>query len=1132
MESIYLPIDYLIKKTRNKLRIITLGKGIFLHLAYFILLISLICSADYLFSFPVQIRRVVLLTLIIFSLWLFMKVIFIPYKKIGDDKEIAFYIQRRYPELKDDLINAIELFPSLMEKDINVSSCLIKAHIEKTKDEIENVKLENIGNKNNLKRNFLIFLISIFICILVFGKGPHIFFTSLSRLLLPVNYKMINQYLEVFPGNSEVLYGTNQDVKVKIKEDIKPYLKYRKGKTKWRKTKMEREKENYFLYQFSQVKEQIDYYIQWKDLSTPIYQIKVVSLPQIGDITLKYFYPAYTNQPCQLVKNTSGDIEALMGTEVQIMCYVDKKIKEAYLLTGDGKKLSMEIKKGGNKLCGNLVLTGEKRYAIRIKDSDNYENFNDPWYSIVTVSDELPEISILAPAIDMIVSCDSEFKFVYEIKDDFGISEVYLIYSKGEESSRRLLKKFSSPEKRKILDYEWKLKELNLKPQDLISYYLEVFDNDTILGPKIGISQTYYLEVFSYEKEHEEIKLLEEHFRNQLLQILGDQIENHESLRSSLSKDDVLSEKDRDIAKIEENQVKIREDTTYLIDFLGKLLPRMEEDLLSDFQAYLEYSNMKKNLDYLNKNEMKDTVGELKQRNLQSAYELQERIITELEKMSLLSQDLLQYQKMKDLLSSTQELLDSQMDFTRFLEEIKDKKGEWDKLVEKLKMISNMMKEVQGVLSQLPARLPEEFINEEGVKKIDFGEINDLMRKLEESIMEGNLDNALLYANNLCSMMSQMMDVMRMATNNVPFATGDSLDILSKKIEECRQELEELIKEEEDILSQTTQIDKLRLEALLEKQKDILKGLAKLQEVIIKQTKDLALEVKENLKKSQEVSFFITRLNQSLLWMEEIRKELATLQVHRSKDLLKKILSFFEKGEKDFQDLNEQAIKNVTNEKTPLKDRNLWKEEERNIKEIIFKIRDIKFKEQAIADALNLKGKEIHFNQEEKEKLQTLSKMQEEVYFKGNRLQRKLDNLSRETATLGPQVTNNMGKASFSMKNTLNNLKEEDTHKAKQSEQEALYYLDQVREGLKSAQRQIGKMKQNCGVSTIGFLKPRHLRSGGRKGVRQGYVKIPSREDYQVPQEFRQDIMEALKEDYPKIYERLIKEYYKRLIEQ
>ena len=54
---------------------------------------------------------------------------------------------------------------------------------------------------------------------------------------------------------------------------------------------------------------------------------------------------------------------------------------------------------------------------------------------------------------------------------------------------------------------------------------------------------------------------------------------------------------------------------------------------------------------------------------------------------------------------------------------------------------------------------------------------------------------------------------------------------------------------------------------------------------------------------------------------------------------------------------------------------------------------------------------------------------------------------------------------------------------------------------------------------------------GGRMGFRDGKVRIPKSEDYQVPREFRQDIMDALKENYPKIYKDLIKKYYKRLTE-
>ena len=71
-------------------------------------------------------------------------------------------------------------------------------------------------------------------------------------------------------------------------------------------------------------------------------------------------------------------------------------------------------------------------------------------------------------------------------------------------------------------------------------------------------------------------------------------------------------------------------------------------------------------------------------------------------------------------------------------------------------------------------------------------------------------------------------------------------------------------------------------------------------------------------------------------------------------------------------------------------------------------------------------------------------------------------------------------------------------------------------------------MKGNSGNKVSGVVQ---TRSGGMYGFKAARVKLPGKDDYKPPKEFRQEIMDALKEKYPQKYEKLIKEYFRRLTE-
>ena len=43
--------------------------------------------------------------------------------------------------------------------------------------------------------------------------------------------------------------------------------------------------------------------------------------------------------------------------------------------------------------------------------------------------------------------------------------------------------------------FVWDLSNENLYPEDVVSYRIELFDNDTVSGPKRAVSRTYTLPV-------------------------------------------------------------------------------------------------------------------------------------------------------------------------------------------------------------------------------------------------------------------------------------------------------------------------------------------------------------------------------------------------------------------------------------------------------------------------------------------------------------------------------------------------------------------------------------------------------------------------------------------------------------
>jgi len=192
--------------------------------------------------------------------------------------------------------------------------------------------------------------------------------------------------------------------------------------------------------------------------------------------------------------------------------------------------------------------------------------------------------------------------------------------------------------------------------------------------------------------------------------------------------------------------------------------------------------------------------------------------------------------------------------------------------------------------------------------------------------------------------------------------------------------------------------------------------------------------------------------------------------------------------------------------------------------------KEIQTEEQEILNLLKKEpevGKEI-FDEKEKNGLLNLGKKQNEIGEQSKRLNKKLQEFARKTALLKLEVNQNLRNAVSAMQNAENALTEFSTGKAIDKEKEAVYWLSQGKEGIEQAMQKLGQGEKKSVQPMAGFIQ--HPATG-IYGVRIGYVKLPGAEEYKPPKEFREEILQSLKEKYPKLYERLIKEYYKRLTE-
>ncbi len=829
--------------------------------------------------------------------------------------------------------------------------------------------------------------------------------------------------------------------------------------------------------------------------------------PLLGDITLKYNFPLYSGLKPKIVHNSSGDITTLRGTEVEIRVRSDREIELANLVINNQEKIPMRVK-GGKLLVGLITVMDSGSYNFEVTDHWGRVFTDQIKHRITVEQDEYPQMELSRPLDDLEVREKDIVQIRYAATDDFGLKRISLVYQYGEKQNEKEIKllKDGTPSCRE--EYRWNLSELELRPGHRVSFYLEAEDNDLVSGPKRGKSKVIYLEVFSSQKKHQEIIALQEQIWEGLIHLLGDHLVNRIEDTPDGSRDFLLLTQEMFDEKLDQ-----------LLKDLEEVVTAMKEDPYSDPSSYFPLESMIGRLKRVNL-QKKDafkrrviplSVLTLPSDLLASLQRLQDEEVKELENDIIFLEELIQRQRMEDVVVLGEGIVDSQSSFLQLLEDF-ESFGDKELLAELSQELDRLEKALMAMMEKLMGlskEIPDEFLNPEAMSNIQSQDLMDSLSKIRESLKKGDIEEARRLAGDLLNALSQLMaaledSVFQMAMQNYQ----EALEAMDRSIEE----LEGLESGERKLLKETEELEKKLRERI---------GLA---EFIKKELEKLA-----RLKKKVEK---LAKYNQP----SSLRKLRGTIStVGQKLDLLEQMLKHSDLGEslklaqdslKKLQMLN-RVLSNELKKKKQ-------KEPERVVK-VSKQVESATGLNQEIVDDLRsvMELPEGIMEAGEKKQMLKFSHRQEDIKKKTEGFKEKIEKLSQEISLFPPKLENKLGKACKNMGRAQGGLQGMDIPGALPQQRQALYELESAKISLEQARQQLQGGARGLSISLpfgLGSPFPGGGYNRGGWGVAQGRVEIPSEEEYQVPKEFRQEILEAMKERSPKKYKQLNQDYYERLV--
>jgi flagellin-specific chaperone FliS len=750
-----------------------------------------------------------LLTLLLL-IWVFLVGVWRTASRLSAQR-VARGLEETFPGLRDDVTNSLLLFREFRGApgSDEISEGLITAHLQKTADEVSKIRPHHVASFKRVWPQVKLFLPLFLTFALVIALDPPFLNRSLASLLHPFSVLPEREtFLSVKPAEAVVLRGTPVVIRAEATGYIPDRLQLRlwSEKGKVNSLEMKSEEKGRFSHLIPSAQGSFRYQVWSGKTHSPVYDVRVVDAPDIGEIKLTLLPPGYTGLPSAVKEE--GHFEALKGTVVNLEARATKAVVEGKLILNQKDQLLLNVE--GDRLQGSLLVLYPGTYSLSVKDELGFENAHPVQYRIRLIPDKYPEVEILSPTEDLEVSGTEVLNLTYAAKDDFGISSIRLIYEVAGKERSIPLKSLKDRRSTGPELFKWDLASLALTAGDRVTYRLEVWDNDSISGPKAGHSRTFALLLRDEKDRTARESERAQEVADALLDLLADHLEEIKDRRA-----------------LSDEIVRIMEKVDRQLESMGK-------EKLERF----DLESLKRNLAAVHRR-----IDDLPR----------ETITQEIERLALLADDLARKTRMHEVEALAREIRNRQ---NRLIDALRDHKGPLTpealrELLKEVGKLRDLINQVMEALSRVATRLPDEFINSPELRGMDFQDLFKELEEIQKKLTAGDLAGALEAAQNLLKNLTEMMAAMARAGAQ---ASMGSFGRLQSEMSRQSSELEKILTEQKEVLSATDSIDR-ELKRLMEEEteKRLKRMMSSLQEILEQLRRRLSSEEGEPVPEMEEL---------------------------------------------------------------------------------------------------------------------------------------------------------------------------------------------------------------------------------------------------------------------------------------
>ncbi len=426
------------------------------------------------------------------------------------DEQVALYLEEHEPALEAAIISAVEVSQSTgtsKEKQPLLRSPVLVGRL--ISSAIERCLATGAGRRveiQSLVRYTALAVAVWFLGLAIFLAGPVYLRQALSAMLLMSQgvEAAVPYRIEVTPGHATLPRGADQTISAKLLgfDVTEGSLMVRRAEAEpFEEFPLIKGEDGLLRGMLFKIEADTNYFVEAKGVRSSLFNLEIVDLPYVQQLHLQYRFPAYTRLDPKSIEY-GGDIAVVTGTQVSVAITPTMQSPGGRIVLNDQISVPLALESDGT-LTSEFTVQEDGFYRIELDTITGTRVTASPQYIVDALSDRLPLVAFTKPGRDVIASPIEEVFLEATATDDYGLSNLELVYSVNGGKEQRVQLYGGRARLDEIsAGHNLYFEELDVQPGDTLSYYARVLDNNTVSdGSRQATSDLYFVRVRPFDKD-------------------------------------------------------------------------------------------------------------------------------------------------------------------------------------------------------------------------------------------------------------------------------------------------------------------------------------------------------------------------------------------------------------------------------------------------------------------------------------------------------------------------------------------------------------------------------------------------------------------------------------------------------